>query len=133
MESDWYEKVLRSNIPTTVFGIELSGAKKLIGVALLKNINLIHRNAEFAIYIGDKTERGKGYSFDATMKTLQFGFCQLGLNRIYLYVQTENKAAIKLYEKSGFRVEGELRASIFKNGRFHNEYAMGILYNEYKK
>ncbi|MBA7547606.1 Spermidine N(1)-acetyltransferase [subsurface metagenome] len=131
MESDWYEKILRSNVPTTVFGIEFVSEKKLIGLTILKNINLIHRKAEFAIFIGDKEERGKGYSRTATQKTLAFGFNQLGLNRIYLNVQKNNEVAIKLYESIGFIIEGEVRKSIYKDGQFYNEYIMSILNNEF--
>jgi RimJ/RimL family protein N-acetyltransferase len=132
MEREWYDKILRSNIPTTVFGIELKEEKKLIGLASLKNISLIHRKAEFAIFIGDNMERGKGYSTEASIKTLNFGFNQLGLVRIYLFVQSNNEAAIKLYEKVGFKLEGELRNSVYKNGIFINEKVMGILKKEFK-
>jgi len=132
METDWYEKVLRSNFPTTVFGIELIEEKKLIGITVLKNISLLHRKAEFAIFIGDMNERGKGYSKDATLKTLSFGFNQLGLNRIYLYVLKNNESAIKLYNKIGFKLEGELKESIFKNGNFYDEIVMNVLNSEFQ-
>jgi len=133
MERDWFERIIKSNLPTTVFGIELKVGKKLIGLTFLKNINLIHRKAEFAIYIGDETERGKGYSKEATLKTINFAFNQLGLNRTYLFVQSNNDAAIKLYEKTGFKIEGELRKSVFKNGKFMNEILMGLLKEDFDK
>ncbi len=86
MEKKWYEKVLYSNFPTTVFGIEDIESKTLIGLTLLKDINLINRSAEFAIYIGNENFRNKGLSKDATFETLIFGFFKLGLNRIFLKV-----------------------------------------------
>jgi len=131
METEWYDKITKSNFPTTVFGIELIKEKKLIGISILKNINLIHRKAEFGIYIGDKDERGKGYSKEATLDTLDFGFNQLGLNRTYLIVQKTNKAAIKLYEKTGFKEEGVLRQSAYKNGAFRDELLMSILKEDF--
>lgn len=132
MEKKWYDKILTSNFPTTVFGIELLGNNKLIGLTLLKGINLIHRKAEFAIYIGDIDERGKGYSFEATMKTISFGFEKLGLNRIDLKVLEENKPAINLYKKCGYKKEGTLRQSVFKNNKFKNEIVMSILSKDFK-
>jgi len=132
MEREWYNKILKSNIPTTVFGIELISEKKLIGLSILKNINLIHRKAEFAIFIGDEQVRGKGYAKESTCQTLSFGFNQLGLNKIYLFVQKNNSAAIKLYEKVGFQFEGELRKSVYKNGKFINELVMGILKEDFQ-
>lgn len=131
MERKWYEKILTSNIPITVFGIELIQNIKLIGITVLKEINLINRSAEFAIYIGEKEQRGKGYSKEATHQTLGFGFYKLGLNRIYLKVLAENEPAIKLYNAIGFIKEGELRNGVFKNNLFKNELVMSILKDEF--
>ncbi len=133
MEESWYKKILTSNYPTTVFGIELIQSKKLIGLSFLKNINNIHSNAEFAIYIGDIDSRGKGFSKEATIKTLEFAFFSLGLNRVFLKVLKRNNIAIKLYEKLGFIIEGTLRESTFKNNCFEDELMMGILKNEFEK
>ena len=133
MEELWYKKILTSNYPTTVFGIELITSQKLIGLTFLKNINNIHRSAEFAIYIGDRVNRAKGYSKEATSKTLEFVFYNLGLNRVFLKVLKRNTIAIKLYEKVGFITEGILRECTFKNNCFEDELIMGILKNEFEK
>jgi RimJ/RimL family protein N-acetyltransferase len=130
MEKQWYDKILYSNIPTTVFGIELTKEKKLIGLSMLKNIDIIFRKAEFAIFIGDAEERGKGYAKSATLQTLHIGFDKYHLHRIFLHVQENNQSAIKLYEKLGFIREGILRESIYKNGKYINEIVMSILEDE---
>jgi diamine N-acetyltransferase len=131
MERKWLEKVITSNFPTTVFGIEYSENKILIGITLLKDINMINRTAEYAIYIGDEQYRGKGLSLEATLETLKFGFNKLGVNRIYLKVLEENNKAIKLYQKTGFVKEGLLRSAVFKNNVFKNELVMGLLREEF--
>jgi RimJ/RimL family protein N-acetyltransferase len=132
MEKLWYEKITYTNIPVTVFGIEILENRKLIGMSILKNINLIHRSAELGIFIGDNSEKHKGYSGEATHLTLKFGFMDMGLNRIYLKVHEDNESAIKLYEKTGFKKEGILRKSVFKNGRFKNEIIMSLLKEEFR-
>jgi len=132
MESAWYDKITSSNFPTTVFGIELLKEKKLIGISALKKIDLINRKAEFSIFIGDLQERGKGFSKEATNLTMYFGFNKLGLKRIFLNVQSNNKIAIKLYENLGFIKEGVLRSSIFKDGVYLDEIVMGILSSDFK-
>jgi RimJ/RimL family protein N-acetyltransferase len=131
MEQKWYEKILVSNFPVTVFGIDFFENKKLIGLTVLKDINLINRSAEFAIYIGDNEYRGKGLSIEATLETVNFGFYKLGLNRIFLRVLEENEVAIRLYKKTGFKIEGILRNSSFKNNQFKNELLMAILKDEF--
>ena len=133
MERKWYEKILISNFPTTVFGIELIESKKLIGITVLRNINLINRVAEFAMYVGDKNERGKGYGKEAVLQTIEFGFFKLGLNRIFIKVLEDNITTKKLHESIGFSVEGILRMSVYKNNSYRNEFILGILKDEFIK
>jgi RimJ/RimL family protein N-acetyltransferase len=133
MERLWYEKILTSNFPTTVFGIELVESKELIGITVLRDIHMINRTAEIAIYIGNPESRGKGFSKDAMTATLIFGFLKLSLNRIHLKVLEENSPAIKLYQSLGFIKEGILRNSIFKNGEYKSEMIFSILKNEFIK
>lgn len=132
MEQKWYEKILTSNIPVTVFGIELVENRCLIGLSILKEISLLNRSAEFAIYIGDNDSRGKGLSKEASIKTLNFAFEDLGLNRVGLKVLEENHIAIKLYKSIGFANEGILRQSIYKKGEFKSEIIMSVLRDDFK-
>ncbi|MCK9610725.1 MAG: GNAT family N-acetyltransferase [Candidatus Cloacimonas sp.] len=131
MERKWYEKILTSNFPVTVFGIELIENNKLIGLTTLRDINLIIRSAETAIYIGDQNERSKGYSKEALKLTLNFAFNNLGLHRVFLSVREDNVAAIGLYEKMGFIREGILRDSIYKDGKYISLIIMSILEGEF--
>lgn len=65
MEEIWYNKILTSNYPTTVFGIEYIESNTLIGLFLLKNISMLNRSAELAIYIGNSDYKGMGLSYEA--------------------------------------------------------------------
>jgi RimJ/RimL family protein N-acetyltransferase len=132
-EKNWYDKILKSNFPVTVFGIEIIKSKKLIGVSSLRDIDLLSKVAEFGIYIGDIQERGKGFAELATKLTLKFGFFDLGLNRIFLRAITENKKAVSLFEKCGFKKEGILRQAIFKKNIFYDEILMSMLKEEFDK
>ncbi len=130
-ENVWYDKILTSNFPTTVFGVEHIKDEKLIGLFILKDISLIHRKAELALYIGDEKYKGKGLSKVIMRQGLDFGFNKLGLNRIDLKVIEHNSAAIGLYRSVGFFEEGVFRKSVFKDGEFRNELLMSILFEEY--
>jgi putative acetyltransferase len=51
-----------------------------------------------------------------------------GLHRIWLEVAEGNKAAIHLYEKIGFEMEGRLRSSFVKDdNKYHDTIIMGLL------
>ena len=132
MEKSWLEKVARSNIPTTVLGIEELSSQKLIGLTDLRNINFINREAECGMIIGDKEQQGKGYGEEATRLILEFAFRQLGLNRVFVRAIADNAPAIRVLTKCGFQEEGRLRESVFKNGRFKDQLLMSILSREFR-
>ena len=85
-----------------------------MGTVSLKNVNLKHRNAEYAIAISSKA-MGKGVSSFATKAILKFAFDELGLERVYLNVRNDNLRAINFYKKIGFKYEGEFRNHLKNN------------------
>ena len=69
-------------------------------------------NIEFMNRRGDEAEWGivmthkmqdKGYGTEALMRSVEYGFSELGLRRIYLAVYVDNPRAVHVYEKCGFR------------------------------
>lgn len=51
-----------------------------------------------------------------------------GLHRLNLYVMGENRRAVHLYEKFGFRIEGvKKEAYLGEDGRYHDELVMGLI------
>ena len=48
----------------------------------------------------------------------------LNLKRLELEVYVDNEAAIHLYEKFGFEIEGTMRKSAFRDGEFVDAHAM---------
>ena len=64
--------------------------------------------AEFGRLLIDREAAGTGgFGVDATLAVCRIGFEQLHLQRIVLEVYADNIAAIKTYEKAGFRRFGE--------------------------
>jgi|ADurb_Oil_01_Slu_FD_contig_31_1906344_length_2126_multi_3_in_0_out_0_2 RimJ/RimL family protein N-acetyltransferase len=130
-EQMWYDRILTSNIPTTVLGVERCDNNKLIGIASLQNINLINRSASLGLLIGDVESRKGGYFLEAFIKTIRFGFLQIGLNRIALEVSLKNKRLVQTYRNFGFVEEGLIRESIYKNGEFTSMAVFSILRLEF--
>ena len=52
----------------------------------------------------------------------------LNLRRLELTVYVDNEAAIRLYEKFGFEIEGRRRSDCFRDGLFVDSYAMARLH-----
>jgi RimJ/RimL family protein N-acetyltransferase len=83
--------------------------------------------AIFYIGIADKTNWSKGYGSEATELMVHYAFSTLNLNRIQLHVAKENKPAVKVYQKAGFKIEGTLREAMYHKGQYCDFYVMGIL------
>ena len=103
-----------------------------VGTVFLKEIDREHLRAEYAIFIGEETARGRGIGSEAARLMMDYGFRQLGLNRIYLYVFASNVRAIASYRSAGFREEGRLRENYrCKDGNFADVLMMSILRSEW--
>ncbi|QJI36455.1 GNAT family N-acetyltransferase [Pseudomonas sp. ADAK13] len=86
-----------------IFGINYHGRK--IGAAGLKNIE--GEVGEYWGYIGEKELWGKGLGQLIIAEVFIFAR-SIGVNFIFLKVSPDNIRAIKLYEKIGFKMSGDL-------------------------
>lgn len=100
------------------------------GLVELVEIDLIHRRAEFQILIAPDWQ-GHGFAKQATLMALDYGFKVLNLHKIYLYVDTENDKASRVYARLGFQPEGELVDEFFSNGQYRNVVRMFMLQARY--
>ena len=131
-ENKWYEG-LSANNDTYNFAIETIDDQKYIGGCGVNNVDWKNSIAVIGIFIGDKDYWSKGYGTDAMRVLVRFIFEQMNINKIKLNVYAFNERAVKCYEKCGFKKEAILRQEIFRNGKYHNEYIMSILKEEYSQ
>jgi L-phenylalanine/L-methionine N-acetyltransferase len=69
--------------------------------------------------------RGIGTALLAALVDLSDNW--LNLKRLELTVYVDNEAAIRLYQKFGFEVEGTRRRDVFRGGQYVDSYAMARL------
>lgn len=98
-----------------------------IGNVALHDINWIHRRAELSIIIGDKGAQNKGYGVEAVSLLAKHAFERLNLHRIGLGVHADNKAAIRVYEKTGFSIEGKFKDHFLRNGKYSDIIRMALI------
>jgi RimJ/RimL family protein N-acetyltransferase len=123
----WIESVIQKRTDMVLFVIEDSKTSNVIGSCQLMHIDLLHRNAELQIRIGETASHSKGLGTDALKQLVVFGFTHLNLHRIYLHVFANNERAIKAYLKTGFTVEGSLREAAFINGKYVDIVIMSLI------
>jgi ribosomal-protein-alanine N-acetyltransferase len=114
-----------------VLAIELKEKGGHIGNIALQNINWINRSADLSIILGDKTQWGKGYGFEASCLLVAHGFLGCNLNRIGCATFDGNIGMKKLACALGMSEEGIRRQAVFKNGKYLDVVEFGLLKHEF--
>ena len=131
-DEQWFRNYMSSRHNTIRCGI-YAESDILVGVIYLSNIDHLNQSADLSIMIGDISHRGKGYGKYAMYQMMKHAFFNLNINRISLKVLTDNIPALRLYEKCGFKKEGVLRQTLYKDGEWHDQIIMSILRSEFKE
>lgn len=107
-DSGWIDEYLGKD-STWIYIAEDSGIA--IGFTILSKDSATSRQAEFRIAL-NPDYLGQGFGKRLTRMTLNKGFQELGLQRLYLIVRKSNPRARRLYENCGFMETGECRKEI---------------------
>ena len=102
-----------------------------IGVLNIRDFTNPHGTAEFGIAIGDSANRGHGFGTEATRLLLDYAFTVLGVRNVWLDTPAYNLAAIRAYEKAGFREIGRWRGAQTCAGRRYDVVLMDCLASEF--
>ena len=101
------------------WAISDKATNKMIGAIGFNDWNRYNNRAEIS-YDLNKLYWRKGIMSNAMKKVLEFGFNQMGINRIQASTLKENIASWKLLKKCNFLHEGTLNQYRFHNNKFHN-------------
>lgn len=132
-EESWYESIRaqRREGRGYVFAIRPEPDAPAVGTASL-SVGQGQRTGALGLVVADPAARRKGFGRQACEFILRYGFDELDLNRVELWVFDYNTPAEALYQSVGFKEEGRRRQSLFRDGAFHDEILMGMLSSEYR-
>ena len=97
-EIDYIKNKMDNN--ATMFSMIEKKTNKFIGN--IEFFNRVFEEAEWGIVITTKMQN-KGYGKESLKRSVEYGFNDLGLTRIYLSVYANNPRAIRVYEECGFK------------------------------
>ena len=97
-----------------------------IGNITLNDIDWVSRVANLGIMIGEKQFWDKGYGAEATELMVRYAFDRLNLHKIWLGVYADHEAAMRLYTKVGFKVEGRFQNHLYRDGKYFDMVIMGF-------
>lgn len=115
------------NQHTLLLGIFLLDADVHIGNVKFGQINSNHKTADLGFLIGDKALWGKRYASRAIKLASNFGFKNLGLEKITAGAAAENIGSQKALVNAGFALEGVLRSQSIIGRARQDGYLYGIL------
>ena len=91
------------------------------------------RNAQIFVLIGRKDVWRQGYGSTAMARALDVIFGELQMQRAWADVPEYNRPALGLCQQLGFVLEGRLRSTRFKDGKWYDSVVMGMLAGEYAR
>ena len=101
-----------------------------LGSVYLRDIDPVHRKAEYGIFIGEGAARGKGIGTAAAKLMICYGFKELKLHKIFLRALSDNGRALRSYEKAGFVREAYLKEDVRIDGIYRDVILMAVLNQE---
>lgn len=107
---------------------------RLIGMGHIKNFDRFVKKCEISYFI-DRDYINKGYATRAIREMIQYIFSKMDIEKVYCRIDPDNKASIRVAEKSGFQLEGHLKKEfrtgdgeiidILYYGIFKTKYTLG--------
>ncbi|NGM84793.1 GNAT family N-acetyltransferase [Paenibacillus sp. 7124] len=113
------------------WGITLRSESRVIGTCGFHGWMKNHYKAEIGYELTPEYWR-QGYMTEVIQKIIEFGFNNLGLNRIEAFVEPENVGSRKVLEKIGFSEEGTLKEHFYWRNRFVDTVIYALLKKDYK-
>ncbi|MFX1487174.1 MAG: GNAT family N-acetyltransferase, partial [Promethearchaeota archaeon] len=114
------------------WGIVRKGSSGLIGTCGYYDWSKTSRRAEIG-YDLDPAYWGQGIMTEALMAVIEYGFQEMGLNRIQAIIDSKNKRSINLVQRLDFKKEGVLRQRSYFRERFLDDVCFSILRKEWGK
>lgn len=103
-----------------------------VGFTKFYNIDRVNRNVVLGADI-HKDHRGKGYAKNMWAMMLNVSVFSLQMYRMSLTTAEYNAIGQRVYRGLGFKEEGRLVKSLYRDGEFHDQLCMYILADEWLK
>ena len=131
IERQWVQNAINQNKDVRLAICTVEG-NIYIGNIYLTGIDYVNRKATSHILIGNHDYWNGGYGTEAMHLLLNYAFNYKNLRRIEAIVLEDNIGSCKMHEKLGYKREGLLRESVYKDGCYKNQVYYALLKSEYK-
>jgi RimJ/RimL family protein N-acetyltransferase len=144
-QRQWFDSKVNGDAATRMFAIVERGglrdgpvpgvpavhgesAERLLGACGLCYIDWVNRTADFSIYIGaDDLYIDERYAPDAAVAMIDYGFDELGLNRLWSEIYSFDAPKQKFFDALGFTLDGRHRQTHWAEGAWHDSLYYSLL------
>ena len=126
------ERAARESPPSRLYRVTRPDSDEMVGYGELASIDLPTRSARLSRLLMSPDHRGAGLGGAMVEALLVVAFDELALHRVALGVFDFNRAAIRCYQKAGFRVEGTRRECIQVGEVWWDSCIMAVLEGEWR-
>lgn len=127
VEHERWFAALHERAGCVYFAVETNEDGRHVGNVWLWDIDTRHRKAEVRIVIGAGGAQNRGVGTEALRLVSGYARERLNLHKLYAYVLGINPRAVRAFEKSGFHVEGILKADRWAGAGYVDVYLLGKL------
>lgn len=103
-----------------------------VGMISFNKFNNLDNSTEIGYWLATKFV-GKGIMQRAVMGMCELGFTEYQVNKIEIHAAVENARSNKVAERTGFHLDGLIRASELLEDGYHDVYIWTLLKDELKK
>lgn len=132
-EAKWVNDIILGDSQTTIYvAITENDSDEIIGYTSISDID--YRNGT-CFWSGIKLAReysGKGYGLQTALLVIKYVFEELRMVRCIGVCQEEHIAALNLMLKAGYKKEGLMRKSLYKNGHHINQWLLSVTDSDYE-
>jgi ribosomal-protein-alanine N-acetyltransferase len=116
-----------------LFAICLKDSDLHIGNIKLGPVNPNHKHSDVSLFLGDKSQWGKGFAREAISLITNWAFQELKLEKLKAGCYEPNEGSAKAFEKNGYRREGFLADYVEFDGRRMGVTLLGISKKEFNE
>lgn len=133
MQENWYNTKVLNDTSTIMFSIKRIEDNELLGCCGLCYINWVHRTADLSLYIGWNNSYidDNGYAEESCKLLFNYGFKELGINKIWTEIYEFDTKKYNLYHELGFQNDGVLREQYYYDGRYWDSNLLSLLRREW--
>jgi len=126
---DWFQSRYKEGLGIR-WGIQIKGDNRIIGTAGFNNFQINHRsNIGYDLHCNYWK---KGFVTEALSQIVDYGFNEIGVNRIEAEVMQGNVASERVLQKLGFCREGILRDWAYWNNKHYDMTMFSLLKKDYQ-